>query len=97
MLRNCVFRPIPQLLLHVPQSPYLPHLQSTGHANELHSRVPVVAGQEEWLNTGRSAPTRRRCHDAVLVRVCSPVPQVPVQSVHFVQRDSLQAASQNEA
>jgi hypothetical protein len=73
-------------LLHVPQSPYLPHLQSTGHANELHSRVPVVAGQVEWLND-----------DVVLVRVCSPVPQVAVQSVHFVQRDSLQAASQNEA
>jgi len=73
-------------LLHVPQSLYLPHLQSTGHANELHSRVPVVAGQVEWLND-----------DVVLVRVCSPVPQVAVQSVHFVQRDSLQAASQNEA
>ena len=84
MLRNCDLVPMPHVLVHALQSPNGVHLQLTGHACELHSRECVIGGQIVRLGDP----------DTVLLRDWSPVPQVTVQSVHLLQRDSLQFDSQ---
>ena len=82
MIRLRLCAPIPQVTVHVLHSSHSDTTQSTGQGESEHERSSVSNGQ--------TLPPCANCVIMLRLRLCAPVPQVRVQSLHAVQGDVVQ-------